>query len=603
MFKITPAPDGHMRFFLGVLLPVLASVIATFSLVGALIYFSAKTSDSQAQSREVTLVTHNLNEQRDILRQQQANAVGWDDAMAAVTGTLDLSWISTYLGLDLYQTDGHDLMFLLDPRLHAVFAMQKGNAIDPVSYAKYEKLFAPFARRLRELDWQGALAAYSSGASQVLPSIGDLMVLDGQPALVSFMPIASDSARFTYRPGAEFIHITAQYLDQQFAKQLGDRLLLHNARFSTGDSLGDGEFSVPLTNRAGQVLTRFVWTPGTPGARIWADSLPAMIGAFSFIALIVLVLMYRLRRSTRQIEDGRAAAQHMAFHDGLTGLANRALFEDRLTGAIAAARRGTASIALLVIDLDRFKQVNDTLGHEAGDQLICEVAERLRPLLRETDTIARLGGDEFAIVQTDVNSISDVTLVASRIIETIAKPFEIASSQAFVGASIGIALSPVDAVNAVELVRKADIALYEAKSAGRNQFKMFEDRMGDAVQRRRTIEDELRAALTDTDGLDVKFVPLMRSNGTELAGVIASAVWTHAKMGLVPPERFVPVAERCGLIEQLGEYVLRAACRFGSARPGLRVSVRAYVPQLRNPLFFHQGLCNFRRNRYAADRS
>lgn len=584
----SPQPSkGRARFLLRVLLPVLVSVVFTFSFVAGLIYLSAEKSDEQAASREATLVRHFLDQQQDILRQAQANVVGWDDALEAVEAPFDTDWVAANLGEDLHENNGIDMVYLLDPNLTPVFAMYEGETIQPSSFQRYTNTFAPFARRLREIDWQGALAAYTQGVSHVLPAIGDAMLLEGQPALVGFMPVASDSGRFAYRPGAEFIHIAVQFLDDELAQQINDKLLISGGRFvAAGTAPAQDELQVPVRDRGNRTIATFVWLPGQPGTRILSDGLPAMLAGFAIVLAVVATLIYGLRRSTYQIEASRTAAQHMAFHDKLTGLANRALFEDRLNTAIASARRGPQGIALLMIDLDRFKQVNDTLGHEAGDDLIRQVATRMRPLLRETDTIARLGGDEFAVIQTDVRLISDVTIVADRIIRAIAEPFEVAQSQAFVGASIGIAMAPMDALAGVELARKADIALYEAKAGGRNQYKVFEDRMSEVVRRRQTIEEELRNSLSSGHGLDVEFVPLVRGDGAEVVGVTAEIVWTHNTLGRVGREKFIPVAESCGLIEPLGELVLNVACRFGAANPGLRVGVQVYPAQLRNPLFF-----------------
>lgn len=581
-----PATWSRARFFFSVMLPVLSSVVITFGFVFGLIYLSGSRTDEEAVVRQTTLVEHIVSEQSNLLRQQQADVVGWDDAVQATRGELDLEWLTANLGTDLYESSGHDLTFLLDPLQTPVFAVMLGEEVSTDTYQSVEETFSPFVTRLRELDWQGALAAYMSGRSHVLPAVGDVMMVVGKPALVSFMPIASDSGRFDYLPGSEYIHISVQFLDQALADELAGLLLINGARFTGLGALEPQEAGVEIRDRNGKTVARFVWMPDRPGARVMADGMPGMIAALVIVSLIIGALLFGLRRSTSQIEKERAAAQHRAFHDKLTGLANRALFEDRLIQAVAHARRGPTGVALLMIDLDRFKQVNDTLGHEAGDQLIQQVADRLRPLLRETDTIARLGGDEFAVIQTDVKSMADVGLVAQRIIKSIGEPFNVAASQAFVGSSIGIAIAPQDAVNATELARKADIALYEAKAGGRNQFKVFEDRMSEAVRRRQTIEEELRDALNEDNGLDVEYHPVARSDGTQLVGVAANIVWKHPELGEVPQDRFIPVAESCGLIELLGEFVLRLACGFGSARPGLRVSVRVYPAQLRNPLFF-----------------
>lgn len=579
--------EGRARFLFGVLLPVILSVVVTFGFVAWLIYLSASKSDEQAAAREQTLVRHFLDQQQEVLSDSQFSVVAWDEAVEAVSEPFDEEWVSINLGEDLYFADGIDMVYVLDASLTPVFAMFEGDAIAPSTFSRNKDALTPLAERLREINWQGALSAFVQRVSNVLPSVADTMLIEGKPALVSLMPITSDTGKYGYSPGSEFIHVAIRFLDSRFADEVNDRMLVSGGHFDSLDApINQDETSIPVLNRAGQPIAKFTWKPGQPGANILSDSLPAMLGGFTIMLAVVAFLIFDLSRSTRQIEAGRVAAQHMAFHDKLTGLANRALFEDRLSTAIASARRGPKGIALMIIDLDRFKEVNDTFGHEAGDDLIKQVAQRMQPLLRETDTIARLGGDEFAVIQTDVADIADVTLVADRIIRSIAAPFEVAHSQAFVGASIGIATAPGDALASVELARKADIALYEAKSGGRNRYRIFEDRMSETVRRRQTIEEELRIALSGGGGLEVDFVPLVRGDGVEIAGVTAEIVWNHETLGTVERDRFIPVAESCGLIEPLGEFVLNHACRFGAANPGLRVCVHAYAAQLRNPLFF-----------------
>lgn len=577
--------ERNAWFAVRILLPVLLAVIATFVVVGGLISYSASKSDEQALERQTALVQYMLDRQSDIVRQQQADVVAWDDAVSAVTDTPDTEWLYRNIGRELFESFGHDLTFILDPGLNPILAVKNGNEIDTRLYGELSPRLGPFVHRLRDIDWQGALAAFNKGTSHVLPSVGDIMLIKGEPAIVNFMPIASEGGQTHYAPGSEYVTVTAQYLDAELAGLVSSQLMLTNARFSTTINAEPGDLSIALTNRAGRTIGYFSWTPDRPGAAILGENVLAFAVALGIVSLIVAGLITGLSRSTSQLEAGREAVQYLAFHDKLTGLANRALFEDRLSLAAASARRGPNQVALLIIDLDRFKQVNDSLGHEAGDELICQVADRLRPLLRDTDTIARLGGDEFAIIQTDVKSISDVSLVADRIIRAISLPFGVASSQAFVGCSIGIALAPSDADSTLDLTRKADIALYEAKAAGRNQFMLFEGSMSEAVQKRQTIEAELRRALRNGTELNVSFAPLIREQTGALVGVSTEISWTHSTLGEVDPDRFLAVAESCGLIEEIGDLMLRRACEKGANEPGIRVSVPVFITQLRNPLF------------------
>jgi diguanylate cyclase (GGDEF)-like protein len=237
-----------------------------------------------------------------------------------------------------------------------------------------------------------------------------------------------------------------------------------------------------------------------------------------------------------------------------------------------------------MLDLDRFKQVNDTLGHRAGDDLIRAVGQRLSQLLGPKDSLARLGGDEFGIIHIHSSGLMGPLELSRRIIDAIGKPFDIFGSEAFVGVSIGIATAEGGEADAHELARKADIALYEAKSTGRNRAVVFEESMNEFLQNRKTIEAELRDALRRDDQLAVAFQPLYSGSG-ELVGAEALVRWSHPKLGQISPAHFVPVAEATGLIGHLGHFVLRQACELGARWPGHTFAVNISPVQLRDPAF------------------
>ena len=264
-----------------------------------------------------------------------------------------------------------------------------------------------------------------------------------------------------------------------------------------------------------------------PGSSVLAPLIPALGGALLIVGLVVALLMLRVRRGAMELQASEAQAQHLAFHDTLTGLPNRALFDDRLEHALAEVRRNPESqIALLYLDLDRFKHVNDTMGHPAGDELIREMARRLTVAVREDDTVARIGGDEFAIIQAGVTSVKDTESLCRRIIESVTPAFDLLESQVFVGISIGVAMAPVDALDRIELTRKADIALYHAKAAGRGRYVMFVETMDASLRQRRLIERDLRRNAVG-DQLQVYYQPLYGAQTGEITGVEALVRWQH----------------------------------------------------------------------------
>jgi diguanylate cyclase (GGDEF)-like protein/PAS domain S-box-containing protein len=279
--------------------------------------------------------------------------------------------------------------------------------------------------------------------------------------------------------------------------------------------------------------------------------------------------------------EAQARANHLALHDPLTELPNRVMLRERLDLALAAVRRRQSRVAVLCLDLDHFKEVNDTLGHGAGDLLLKEVAQRLQAGVRGTDTVARLGGDEFAIVQVSVDQPGDAQALCRRLTEELRAPFRIEGHELYVGASIGVALAPDDGENHERLLKSADIALYRAKQAGRGTFRFFEAQMDSELQARKALEQDLRQALAKGQ-FELHYQPLVAVQGQELTGVEALLRWRHPDRGVVQPGEFIPVAEETGLIVPIGEWALRTACRQVKAWPGLRVSVNLSPVQFKH---------------------
>jgi len=291
------------------------------------------------------------------------------------------------------------------------------------------------------------------------------------------------------------------------------------------------------------------------------------------------------QRALVQLDSAREQARHLATHDQLTGLANRVLFNDRLTQAMAAARRSRQKLAVLYLDLDGFRAINDALGNAVGDGLLRGIATQVNSCIAETDTAARLGGDEFAVLLTQLSSELDVARVAGRIGECLARPIPFGQRNVTPTASIGIATFPRDGVEPDDLVRKAETAMHHAKERGRNRYEYYAREMNAAVIRRVSVETRLRRAL-DERALVLHYQPQYDLRRSRIVGSEALLRWNHPELGLLPPGEFLPVAEESGLIVPIGAWVLQEACRQAArwqadGHVGLRMAVNVSSRQLR----------------------
>lgn len=351
------------------------------------------------------------------------------------------------------------------------------------------------------------------------------------------------------------------------------RLLVANKRLIELLDLPPGLSINGMTAR--QLMTESVGTGKAPNldVEMFISDFEAHLSGLTGSIFVEIRDSQTLALTTQRMENGgsvvivediterrnaEARIHHLAHYDALTDLPNRTFFHDELNRMLAAMRR-TGPLAILFVDLDEFKQVNDTLGHPRGDELLRAVAARLRGLMRKTDLVARFGGDEFILLQTPIRSSSEAAELADRIVGALSAPYQVDGHQVIIGASIGIAMAPRDGIDADFLLRNADMALYHAKSGGRGASRFFEPEMDARAQARRALELDLRKALAEGE-FELFYQPLLNLRTMRITTCEALIRWRHPQRGMVPPMEFIPVAEDMGLIVEIGDWVMRQAC-------------------------------------------
>lgn len=565
------------RFLLVTFLPIITGTLALGAIVTVLLFMAAKSSDDVAIERQVRLVELIVSQMQAGLAHDQESVTVWDDAVAALESATDEEWIDYNLGAWMSTYFGHDQAYILGPEDQPVYAFAQEERHSPSAFASIASQVLPLVSDLRLRLKRGD----TEGVTEQVLSIGasDVTVVAGRPSVVSVKPIISDTGEIEQKPGGEFLHVAVRHLDGRFAREIERDYLLENFRFSW--SMGPAA-SITLKNREGNTLGYMIWEPFLPGTAMKTRILPALMALCLGGVAALVALMLVLRRRSVRLVSSEATVYHLAHHDLLTDLPNRGLFSRHLSQRL---RKITADeqLAVLYLDLDHFKEVNDSYGHPAGDGLLREFADRLRRLIPTEATVARLGGDEFMILIPGMSTESAITEFCDQLIRIARQPFEVGGAKAFIGVSIGVSVAPRDGLDEAELIRRADVALYEAKRAGRAKYAVYDLTMDENIGARREIERDLRAALEDSGQLAVFYQPLFLARSGEMVGVEALVRWQHPAKGWITPETFIPVAEETGLIERLGEWVLREACGTTAGWSIETVAVNVSAVEMRAP--------------------
>ncbi|MGO7168258.1 putative bifunctional diguanylate cyclase/phosphodiesterase [Rhizobium leguminosarum] len=610
--------SGRILFLIAV------SGLGAIGLVVLSALWAGTESDAAALDRQRQLVNARLREQVD----QVAHVIGQFGngylarvypAALPTEGSSSLDAVLTAAaGSAISQTAmsafGYDQAFVVDEKAQLLML---ADAQTEKRYRWMKPLFLPLlkdarfgVRRSTALNERtpSSMEARLANAARSNRALANLMRLEGRPTIVGVVAV-NEAGGGQQQPMRQFL-IVVRFIDGAALDELSREQGLNGARFARTADADENEVAFQIDATAnGEPIGFIVWRPDLPGSRVIGRLMPALSIAALVIAILFSVLLVRLRSSLGELKRSELHARQLALHDVLTDLPNRALFAMRFDECLAETQNSTERSAVALLDLDRFKAVNDTFGHAAGDELIRMAAERIRSLLRPGDTLARLGGDEFALLLRDIKDHDHVLpAICEAIVAELGKPFPLLRGEAVarVGGSIGVTVVPDAGRNADDIMRYADVALYEAKMGGRGQWRLYSPSMDGGRNARDILKNELREVLAkdtassadgphsdpiadrpDFGSLEVYYQTVHRAEaGYAASGAEALVRWRHSQRGLLTPASFIPVAEEGGLIDALGFWVLREACRAACKWPeDTFVAVNVSPAQLRRPNF------------------
>jgi diguanylate cyclase (GGDEF)-like protein len=547
---------------------------------------SAHRADLVAFDHERRLVSLALADRQAQIVSEVEHIAGSDEAFQRLWLQLDDQWVRQQIGLRLKNQLGYTLVLLVDAGSNFVYQLagEADVAPDLTGVATLNELNPILAKLFATAPGLGRAGVFEASKSTMRPSRGvaRLQRFRGQPALLAAAALSMGQRNFPAAAAMPVVLIV-NFLNPSFLEHIGTRLALpHLQTTSTDEVTAEGMLALAADGRA--PIGYLEWTPNRPGAEIVQNILPFICIALACFSLMAAFALRYMRRTTAAIAEGEVRMRHMAMHDPLSGLPNRTLFAERLESILDDVKEGRRRAALLSIDLDHFKDVNDTLGHHVGDCLISAVAQRLGRIVREGDLVARLGGDEFAVITGGANDPAALEDIGQRVIATLSAPYAVSGHTLVIGATIGIVAIDERSRDVADIMRFADMALYRAKNAGRNRACVYDKAMSADLTQRKRLEHDLRFAIQQ-DGLAVAYQPLVSPDGERMIGVEALCRWPHPRRGSVPPSEFIPVAEQSELIIPLGEWVLERACLDGGKWPDILVAVNVSPLQFRRPDF------------------
>jgi diguanylate cyclase len=577
------------RARLNVVVPIGVIVAVAIVCIVVAVLSSAKRADEVAIEHETQLFSSGLRTYGERVLREVDRVASSQAAVHNIRGKFDPDWAKQRAGTWLETFFDHDYIFVFDGQDNPIYSLISRHSAEPtlLQSARPDLMSVLDYMRGRNPTMYDGIrlnpASLTEGGAQ--PQAAVIRRLLDRPAVVAAVAVGPVDGIPPALDSAAPIVLSVKFIDSEVLSGIAAQLQLTNLRkIDHDDSVPPGDFALELASPNGQTIARFAWTPKQPGAEIVNSVIPFIAVALAGFALLAAFVLRYMRRTAVAIAAAESRLRHLAMHDPLCGLPNRVFFGERLESVIDEVRAGSSPAAVLYIDLDHFKDVNDTLGHHVGDELIRNVTLRLSHTLRGGDLVARLGGDEFAVISSIGDDSVKMMAIAQRIIAAISAPYSIGGQNIVIGASIGLAVIDRNCAGAADIMRYADMALYRAKSEGRNRACIYDTAMDADLSNRKLLEGDLREAI-ENDRLQLLYQPVVNKSGETVVGVEALCRWTHPLRGEIEPSEFIAAAEKSGLIIELGAWVLRRACLDGKAWPGLTVAVNVSPLQFRRTDF------------------
>lgn len=576
------------RARLSVVVPVGVIVAVAIVCIVVAVLSSAQRADEVAVAQERQLLSNALQYVGHRVLRETDSVASSQGAYEHIRQDFDPAWVEERAGAWLATYFQHDLVLIFDKTDRPVYSRLGRVAADPnaLDFRPPEIMAVLDTVRGRDSNNANAIRLSDRPAPEAgaRPHVLEIRRIMGQPAAVAAVAIGDGRVAAAYDTEAPVL-ISVKFIGPPVINSIGTHLGLSHLRIAdSSGAVPEGDYGYQVTAPDGSRIVDLAWTPKQPGAEIVRNVVPFIAVALAGFALLGAFVLRYMRRTAVAIAAGENRLRHLALHDPLCGLPNRIFFSERLEAVIEEVAATGMPAALFYIDLDHFKDVNDTLGHPVGDELIRNVTLRLSHTLRGGDLVARLGGDEFAVLSSIGGDSAMLMAFGQRLISTICAPYGIAGQNIVIGASIGIAVIDRNCAGAPDVMRYADMALYRAKNEGRNRACIYDNAMDADLSNRKLLEGDLREAIQNGQ-LRLLYQPIVDKSGNTMLGVEALCRWTHPTRGEISPAEFIPLAENSGMIVELGAWVLRKAMTDGLAWPDLTVAVNVSPLQFRRADF------------------